>query len=82
MAQDTERATQNTERPHRRTGAKWPRTPDTQHNTPTGHTGEQESSGPGCHTRNTTQQAGTPLNRSQVAQDTVLAKQRTERAHW
>ena len=46
-----------------------------------GHTGEQEPSGPGHRTRNTTPRAGTPVNRSQVAQDTAHATQHTERAH-
>ena len=74
--------TQQTERAHRCTGAKWPRTPHTHNNTPSGHTSEQEPSGPGHRTRNTTHRAGTPVNRSQVAQDTAHAKQHTERAHW
>ena len=52
-----------------------------QHNTPSGHTGEQEPSGPGHHTRNTTNHAGKRVNRSQVAQDTAQAKQHTDRAH-
>ena len=81
MAQDTAHATQQTTRAHRLTGAKWPRTPHTQSNAPSGHTGEQEPSGPGHRTRNTTNHAGTLLNGSQVAQDTAHAKQRTERAH-
>ena len=56
---------------------------DTAHtgNAPSGHTGEQEPSGPRHRTRHTTHRAGTPVNRSQVAQDTAQAKQRTERAH-
>ena len=56
---------------------------DTAHrgNAPSGHTGEQEPSGPGHCTRNTTNHAGTPVNRSQVAQDTAEAKQHIERAH-
>ena len=56
---------------------------DTAHtgNTPSGHTGEQEPSGPGHRTHNTTNQAGTPVNRGQLAQDTAQAKQHTERAH-
>ena len=45
------------------------------------NTGEQEPSGPGHRTRNTTHRAGTPVNRSQEAQDTAHAKQHTERAH-
>ena len=52
-----------------------------QHNTQSGHTGEQEPSDPGHRTRNTTHRAGTLVNRSQVAQDTAHAKQGTERAH-
>ena len=52
-----------------------------QNNTPSGHSGEQEPGGPGHRTRNTTHRAGTPVNRSQVAQDTAHAKQHTERAH-
>ena len=81
MAQNTAHAKQHTERAHRSTGAKWPRTPYTQQNTPSGHIGEQEPGGPGHRTRKTTHRAGTPVNRSQVAQDTVHATQHTERAH-
>ena len=80
-AQDTVHATQPTKRAHRRTGAKWPRTPHTQHNTPSEHTSEQKPGGPGHPTHKTTHRAGTPVNRSQVARDTAQAKQRTERAH-
>ena len=40
-------------------------------NTPSGHTGEQEPSGPGHRTSKTTHRAGTPVNRSQVAQNTA-----------
>ena len=58
-----------------------PWTPHTQHNTPSGHIGEQEPSGPTHSTRNTAHRAGTPVNRSQVAQDTVHATQHSERAH-
>ena len=56
---------------------------DTAHsgNTPSGHTGEEEPSGPGHHTRKAAQRAGTPVNRSQVARDTAQAQQHTERAH-
>ena len=56
---------------------------DTAHtgNTPGGHTSEQEASSRGHRTRNTTHQAGTPVNRSQVAQNTAQAKQHTERGH-
>ena len=57
------------------------RRPAQQHNTPSGHTGEEEPGGPGHRTRKTTHQAGTPVNRSQVAQDTAHATQHTERAH-
>ena len=53
----------------------------TPHNTPSGHTGELEPSGPGHCTSKTTHQAGTPVNRSQVAQDIAQAKERTKRAH-
>ena len=56
------------------------RTNNTQHITPSEHTGEQEPSGPGHRTRNTTHTAGTPVNRSQVAQDTVVATKHTKRA--
>ena len=80
-AQDIVHATQPMKQAHRRTGAKWPRTPHTQHNTSSEHTGEQEPGGPGHPTRKTTHRAGTPVNRSQVARDTAQAKQRTERAH-
>ena len=71
MARDTAHATQHTEQAHRTTGAKWPKTPHTQHNTPSEHTGEQEPSGPGHRRRNTTNRAGTLVNRSQAAQDTA-----------
>ena len=47
MAKYTVHAKQPTERAHRWAGAKWPRTPHTQHNTPRWHTGEQQPSGPG-----------------------------------
>ena len=57
-------------------------TAHTQHNMPSGHTGEQEPSGPGHRTSKTTHQAGTPVNRSQVAQDIAQAKQGTKRARW
>ena len=72
---------QHTGRAHRCTRAKRPRTPYTQHNPPSGRTGEQEPSGPGQRTRNTTHRASTPLKRSEVAQDTAHAKQHTERVH-
>ena len=49
----------------------------------TGHdTDEQEPSGPGHRTPDATRQAVTPVNRSQVAQDTAHTRQHTERAHW
>ena len=70
-AQDTAHATQHTERAHRCTGAKWPRTPHKQINAPSGHTGEQQPSGPGNCTSTTTHQAGTPVNKSQGAEDTA-----------
>ena len=50
-------------------------------NAKSGHTGEQEPSGPGHRTSNTTHRAGKRVNRSQVAQDTAHAKQRIEPAH-
>ena len=81
MAQDTAHATQHGERAHLHTGAKCPKTPHTQHNAPGEHTGEQEPSGPGHHTDNTTHRAGAPVNRSQVAKDTAHTTQHTERAH-
>ena len=64
VARDTAHAKQHTERAHQRTGAKWRRTQHTQHNTPSRHTGEQEPSGPGHRTRNTTHRASTLVNRS------------------
>ena len=81
MAQHTAHATQRTERAHWRTGAKWPRTPHTQHKAPSEHTGEQEPSGPGQSTHNTTHRAGTLVSRSHVAQDTVHAAQSNQSAH-
>ena len=81
MAQDTAHATQCTERAHRRTGAKRPRTPHRRHDTASEHPGEQEPSGPGHRGRNTTQRESTPVNRSQVAPDTAHVTQHTERAH-
>ena len=71
IAQEIADTTQNTDPTHRGTGAKSPRTPHTQHNTPSGHTGEQERNCPGHRTRDTTHRAGSPVNRSQVAQDTA-----------
>ena len=47
MAKDTAHGTQQSERAHRLTRAKWPRMPSAQHNNPSGHTGEQEPSGQG-----------------------------------
>ena len=57
---------------------------DTAHtgNTPSRHTSEQEPSGSGHRTSKTKHGAGTPVNRSQMAQDTAHAKQHTERAYW
>ena len=81
VARDTAHAKQRTKRAHRRTGAEWPGTPHTQHHTPSGHTCEQELSAPEHRTRDTTHRAGTPVNRSPVAQDTAHATQRTEQAH-
>ena len=80
MAQDTALTTQRTERAHRWTRAKWPRTSHTQQNAPSEHTGEQERSGPGGHTRNSMQRAGTPVNRTQKAQDTAHGTDRTNHA--
>ena len=51
-----------------------------QHNAASEHTGEQEPSGPGHRTRNTTHQAGTLVNKSQVAKDTADKRQHRERA--
>ena len=81
VCQHTAHATQHSERTHRFTGAKWPRTPRTQHMAPSEPAGEQEPSGPGHRTRNTTLRARTFVNRSQVAQDTAEATRHTERAH-
>ena len=81
-AQDTANATQNTELARWCTGAKGLRTPHTQSNAPSRHTGEQEPSSPGHRRRYTTNRAGTPVNRSQGAQDTANATQDTERARW
>ena len=57
-------------------------TAQTQRNAPRKHTGEQEPRGQEHRTRNATQRPGTPVNRSQVAQDTAHTTQHTERAHW
>ena len=62
-------------------GAKWPGTPQKRNNTLSGHTGEQESGGPGHGTRKATHGNGTPVNRGKVAQDMAQAKQHTEQAH-
>ena len=53
----------------------------TRSNMLSGHTSEQEPSGPGHRTRKATDGAGTRVNRSEVAQDTAHATQHTERAH-
>ena len=81
MAQDDAHTTQGIERAHRSTGAKWLNTPQTQHNTLGVDTSESEPSGPRHRTRNTARRPWTPMNRSQVAQDTAGATKRTERAH-
>ena len=81
MAQDTANAKQHTERAPWLTGAKWPRTPQEQSKGRSGRTGDQEPSGQGHGTRNTTHRAGTLVNRSHEAQDTAHAKQHTEWAH-
>ena len=57
------------------------RTGNTQHKAPSDHTGEQEPSSPERCTRKTTHRTGTPVNRSQVAQDTAHTTQHNERAH-
>ena len=80
MTGDTPHTTQHTERAHRGTRAKWPRTPHTQHDKQRHHTGEQEPSTPGHRTSKATHRTGAPVNRSQVALDTSDATQRTERA--
>ena len=81
VAQDTAHATPKAQRTQRETGATWDRTPKTPHNTPSVRTGEQEPSGPGNCTRNITRRAYTPVNGSNVAQDTAHATQHAERAH-
>ena len=69
-----------------------PRTPDSQHRgmgqalhtkhkTLRQDTTEQETTGPGHRIRNTTHRAGTPVNRSPVAQDIAHTSQSTKRAH-
>ena len=80
VAEHIARPIQHGEQAHCRTGAKWPRTPHTQHNTPSGHTGEQEPRDQGHRTPNRTHRAGTPVNRSQVFKDTAHAKHHTEPA--
>ena len=52
-----------------------------QHNAAGEHTGEQEPSCPGHRTHNTKHRASTPVNRSQMAQDTAHATQHTQWAH-
>ena len=81
MAQDTAQATQCTEWAQRRTGAKWLRILQTQHNTPCEHTGEQKPSGLGHHTHSTTHRACAPLSRSKVVHDTAHTTHRTQGAH-
>ena len=81
MAQDTARTIQRTERAHRSTAVRWPSTPHTQDSASGGLTGEQEPSGPGYRARNTTHRSGTPVNRSQVAQDAAHTTQHNKRAH-
>ena len=77
---DTVHTTRQTERAHRLTGARWPRILHTQHNTLTGHTGEQEPRGPGHRKHNTTHRAHAPVSKSKEAEDTAHATQYTERA--
>ena len=79
MAQDTADARQCDERAHRCTGAKWPRTLHTQHNTPSGHTAAQQARGRGDCTRDTTHPGGTPAEQepSGPGQRTRNATQRT-----
>ena len=71
MAQDSAHAAHRTDRAHRSTGAKWPRTLQTQHNAPSGHSSEVGPSGPEHCTRKTMHRGSAPANRNQVAQDTV-----------
>ena len=78
MAEDIAKATQHVERANRLTGAKLPRTPHTQDNSPSVRTAEQEPSGPEHRTRNATDRASTPVNSSQVAQDSAHATQDAE----
>ena len=79
MAQDTAHASQDAERTHRCTGAKWLRTPYMQHNTPSVHTDEQEPGGRGHRTHSTTHRVYTLLNSSKVAGETTHATQHAER---
>ena len=81
MAKDTAHRTQHIERAHRGTGTNRGGIPHTQQNTLRGHTGEQEPSGQGHRTHNTTHRAGTRMNRSQLANNKDTT-QHTERAHW
>ena len=81
VAQGGAHAKQRSERAHRETGARWPRTPHMQHITPGEHTGEQEPSGPGQGTHNITHLAGKPVIGSQAAPDTAHSTQQTTRAH-
>ena len=62
-------------------GGKWTRTPHTQQDTLSVHTGGQEPTGPGRRTRITTHPACKPVNRTQVAQDTAHTTQHTKGAH-
>ena len=80
MAQDTAHTAKHTERADRGTGAMWPRTLQRQHNTLSVDTGEQEASGQGHRTRNTTRPAYIPLTGSQVAQNTAQATKHAARA--
>ena len=79
-AKDTGHARQHTERAHWGIGAKGPRAPHTQHTER--YTDSKEPSGQRHRTHNTTDRAGTPVNRSQVATETARATQHTQRAHW
>ena len=81
VGQNTAQATQHNEHAHRLTGAKWPRTPNTQHGTPSVHAGERDPRRPGHHTQNTTQRARTPVIRCQVAQDTTHTTRDAEHAN-
>ena len=53
VAKDTSHTTPDSKQAERWTGARWPRTPQMQHNTPSGYTREQEPSGPGPCTHST-----------------------------